>query len=59
MRERAAAGGRRGYAPGGELAGRALALPVPRTPHERPPTGAAGDGPAPQAWLVAAKDAGR
>ena len=32
LRERAAAGGRRGYAPGGELAGRALALPVPRTP---------------------------
>ena len=32
LRERARAGGRRGYAPGGELAGRALALPVPRTP---------------------------
>src|SRR5689334_22744187 len=28
LRERARAGGRRGYAPGGELAGRALALPV-------------------------------
>jgi purine catabolism regulator len=55
VRERARAGGRRGYAPGGELAGRALALPVPRTP---PGAGAAGDGPAPQAWLVAAKDGG-
>jgi purine catabolism regulator len=58
VRERTRAGGRRGYAPGGVLAGRALALPVPRTPHERA-AGAAGDeGPAPQAWLVAAKDAG-
>jgi purine catabolism regulator len=56
LRERAQAGGRRGYAPGGELAGRALALPVPRTPQERPAGGA--DVPAPQAWLVAAKDAG-
>jgi PucR family transcriptional regulator, purine catabolism regulatory protein len=56
--ERTRAGGRRGYAPGGELAGRALALPVPRTPQERPAGGAAGDGPAPQAWLVAAKDGG-
>ena len=55
LRERAAAGGRRGYAPGGDLAGRALALPVPRTPQG---TGPAGDGPAPQAWLVAAKDGG-
>ncbi len=55
LRERAAAGGRRGYAPGGELAGRALALPVPRTPQGAAP---AGDGPAPQAWLVAAKDGG-
>jgi purine catabolism regulator len=58
LRERAVAGARRGYAPGGELAGRALALPIPRTPHERPQGGAVGDGPAPQAWLVAAKDAG-
>jgi purine catabolism regulator len=57
LRERARAGGRRGYAPGGELGGRALALPVPRTPHERPAANA-GDGPAPQAWLVAAKDGG-
>ncbi|HEX5618602.1 MAG TPA: PucR family transcriptional regulator ligand-binding domain-containing protein [Solirubrobacteraceae bacterium] len=55
LRERARAGGRRGYAPGGELSGRALALPVPRTPQANGP---AGDGPAPQAWLVAAKDGG-
>ena len=55
--ERARAGGRRGYAPGGELAGRALALPVPRTPQERTPGGPAEE-PAPQAWLVAAKDGG-
>jgi purine catabolism regulator len=55
LRERARAGGRRGYAPGGELAGRALALPVPRTPQGNGPVG---DGPAPQAWLVAAKDGG-
>jgi PucR family transcriptional regulator, purine catabolism regulatory protein len=55
LRERARAGGRRGYAPGGELSGRALALPVPRTPQGNGPTG---DGPAPQAWLVAAKDGG-
>ena len=39
LRERAAAGGRRGYAPGGELAGRALALPVPRTPQGTAPGG--------------------
>ena len=58
VRDRARTGGRHGYAPGGELAGRALALPVPRTPHERAQGGAVGDGPAPQAWLVAAKDAG-
>src|SRR3954469_8675026 len=55
LRERARAGGRRGYAPGGELAGRALALPVPRTPQGNGP---AGDGPVPQAWLVAPKDGG-
>src|SRR4051812_9461587 len=53
LRERAAAGGRRGYAPGGELHGRALALPVARTP-----PGGAADAAAPQAWLVAAKDSG-
>ena len=56
--DRARAGGRRGYAPGGELAGRALALPVPRTPQDPPGTAFSGDGPAPQAWLVAAKDDG-
>ena len=32
VRERARAGARRGYAPSGELHGRALALPVVRTP---------------------------
>lgn len=56
VRERAQAGGRRGYAPGGELAGRALAIPVPRTPQGAAAGG--GDGPAPQAWLVAARDGG-
>ena len=50
LRERARAGARRGFAPGGELEGRALALPVARA------TG--GDDGAPQAWLVAAKDDG-
>jgi PucR family transcriptional regulator, purine catabolism regulatory protein len=55
VRVRARAGGRRGFAPGGELAGRVLALPVPRTP---PETAHQDDGPAPQAWLVAAKDRG-
>ena len=53
VRERARAGARRGYAPSGELHGRALALPVARTPAR-----ADGDGPAPQAWLVAVKDRG-
>ena len=53
VRERARAGARRGYAPSGELHGRALALPVVRTP-----AGANGDGPAPQAWLLAVKDRG-
>jgi len=52
VRERARAGARRGYAPSGELHGRALALPVARTP------GGNGEGPAPQAWLVAVKDRG-
>jgi PucR family transcriptional regulator, purine catabolism regulatory protein len=56
--DRARGGGRRGYAPGGELAGRALAVPVPRTPQDPPGTPAGADGPAPQAWLVAAKDDG-
>ena len=50
LRERTRAGARRGFAPGGELEGRALALPVAR---------AGGDeGGAPQAWLVAAKGGG-
>jgi PucR family transcriptional regulator, purine catabolism regulatory protein len=56
--DRARGGGRRGYAPGGELEGRALAVPVPRTPQDPPGTPAGADGPAPQAWLVAAKDDG-
>jgi purine catabolism regulator len=50
LRDRTRSGARRGFAPGGELEGRALALPVARA------TGA--DEGAPQAWLVAAKDAG-
>jgi purine catabolism regulator len=54
LRERAQRGARRGYAPGGALQGRALALPVARTP---PGTGS-GEGALPQAWLVAAKDGG-
>jgi PucR family transcriptional regulator, purine catabolism regulatory protein len=53
LRERVRAGARRGYAPSGELHGRALALPVARTPAR-----ADGEGPVPQAWLVAAKDSG-
>ena len=54
VRERARAGARRGYVPSGELHGRALAIPVVRTP-----AGASVDaGPAPQAWLVAVKDHG-
>jgi len=51
LMERVRAGARRGYAPTGELHGRALALPVVRTP-----AGGNGDGAAPQAWLVAVKD---
>ncbi|MEA2312727.1 MAG: hypothetical protein QOE28_2695 [Solirubrobacteraceae bacterium] len=48
--ERARSGARRGFGPGGEWEGRALALPVAR---------AGADGEAlPQAWLVAAKDGG-
>jgi purine catabolism regulator len=54
LRERARTGARRGWVPGGALQGRALALPVARTPQ---PTGSP-EGPLPQAWLVAAKDAG-
>ena len=51
LRERARAGARRGFAPGGGLEGRALALPVART--------AGRDADAPQAWLVAAKATAR
>ena len=58
VRDRAAAGGRRGYAPGGESSRAARSRRRSRAPRERPPTGTAGDGPAPQAWPVAAKDAG-
>src|SRR3954449_8747498 len=54
LRARIRDGGRRGYAPGGELEGRALALPVVRTP----PNGSAASADAPHAWLVAAKDTG-
>ena len=54
LRERVRAGARRGYAPGGALQGRALALPVARTPHGD----GASDGALPQAWLVAARDDG-
>ncbi len=51
LRERSRAGARRGFAPGGQLEGRALALPVPRAV-------GGGDSGAPQAWLVAAKATG-
>jgi purine catabolism regulator len=54
LRERTRTGARRGYAPGGVLQGRALALPVARTPQGS----ASADGPLPQAWLVAGKDGG-
>lgn len=54
LRERARTGARRGWVPGGALQGRALALPVARTPHGNNSP----DGPLPQAWLVAAKDDG-
>src|SRR3954452_7781435 len=50
LRERVRGGARRGFVPGGDWEGRALALPVPR------PSGP--DDGAPQAWLVAAKDDG-
>jgi DNA-binding PucR family transcriptional regulator len=49
LRERTRGGARRGFAPGGELEGRALALPVVR---------AGGEEGVPQAWLVAAKRSG-
>jgi purine catabolism regulator len=51
LRGRVAAGARRGFAPDA-LGPGALALPVARTAQGR------GDGPPPEAWLVAAKDAG-
>src|SRR5689334_18614177 len=50
LRERVRAGARRGFAPGGELEGRSLALPVARA--------GGPDDSAPQAWLVAAKQDG-
>jgi purine catabolism regulator len=52
LRDRMRAGARRGYAPSGELHGRALALPVIRTP------AGGDDGGTPQAWLIAVKDRG-
>ncbi len=54
LRDRMRAGVRRGFAPGGALEGRALALPVARTGVREQP----GDDAPPQAWLVAAKDSG-
>ena len=54
LRERTRAGGRRGYVPSAdEFPAGALALPVARTPQS-----GRGDGPLPEAWLIAAKDAG-
>ncbi|HEX6026311.1 MAG TPA: PucR family transcriptional regulator ligand-binding domain-containing protein [Solirubrobacter sp.] len=54
LRERTLAGGRRGYVPSAEgFPAGALALPVARGPHS-----GRGDGPLPEAWLIAAKDAG-
>jgi DNA-binding PucR family transcriptional regulator len=57
MRERRRQGGRRGYVPSAEAfspPSRALALPVARTGgREGGP-----EGPLPEAWLIAAKDAG-
>ena len=54
LRTRIRDGARRGYGPGGELEGRALALPVVRTP----PNGTAAPADVPHAWLVGAKDSG-
>jgi purine catabolism regulator len=56
LRERTRSGSRRGYVPAAEAfdpPARALALPVARTPQS-----SRADGPLPEAWLVAAKDAG-
>lgn len=58
LRERTRAGARRGFVPSGELQGRALALPVARGHSGEGEGEAARGGVAPQAWLVAAKDAG-
>jgi purine catabolism regulator len=54
LRERARAGARRGYAPSVDAFPRALALPVARTGVRE----GGGDAPLPEAWLIAAKDAG-
>ncbi|WP_028059478.1 PucR family transcriptional regulator [Candidatus Solirubrobacter pratensis] len=54
LRERTRAGARRGYAPSMEALPRALALPVARTGVRE----GGGEGPVPEAWLIAAKDAG-
>src|SRR4051794_22003472 len=48
LRERARSGARRGWVPGGALQGRALALPVARTPQGN----GSGVGQLPQAWLI-------
>ena len=53
LRERARAGARRGYVPGARSPPGALALPVARGRRS-----GRGDGPPPEAWLIAAKDAG-
>ena len=56
LRERASAGGRRGFVPGAEGIGPgALALPVARG---APSPTARGEAPLPEAWLIAAKDGG-
>src|SRR4051812_35428542 len=57
MRERRRQGGRRGYVPSAEAfspPSRALALPVARTGGRE----AGPEGPLPDAWLIAAKEAG-
>src|SRR3954451_9607692 len=54
LRERTSSGARRGYVPSAEdFPAGALALPVARTPQS-----SRGEGPLPEAWLVAAKDHG-
>ena len=54
LRERARGGSRRGFAPGGDWEGRALALPVARAGGSESQSG--NPEALPQAWLVAAKD---